>query len=997
MKYAALFLSIILSCAAAQAAQVQTDVVAVSLNEAERRLASGTGDPDLIRELCGIRVVLGMVYDRERRDVLIVGRRGPAVRSAPPTLDDIVTCLRALVIRKKFPLVSLDVTPQTARTRRQAVRFEGVDPASRVAADLLAADVKLKRIGLGLIKTGLENLPSYFDLCVAAQRRGSLDLDLGSRFWFVVSEKGIAPTLNRAAGVWVARDTPLVVRTESVRSAKGRASEAVVDPLGERFSAAFSSRLRELAATHPELDRLYTIFTCCWLASGMEQLVPKEELAYWLDRYPIVRVPTPRDWPLLERRSENVALKVSGGIELRTIMLKLEHGEASGFRDAVLSSRPRDGAPLAWRVELGPWKGLRTARNAGRRAPDKPSRYPAFPGRKAAGYLMRSPLRRISVPALPRGGVRPVALPKFPSVSHLPYRPFRARANGVLLRETARLEGIDAKDIESIDIDPTTGSFGVTVAGKRVAMAHSDFRRFITAGWCTVFGVQPPGISIDPGGEDGKQVVRFIGNTAGYELARCLLDCDYYMKRAAIGRVRPRVPGFRSVDELAGRHKVGHLGAGRRFWFKPAGMVFVRSGNAIFFEAGRIELLTEKLLKNKRGVTDPVDRAFCEFWNTHYWEIAAAVENEIGGEKGRMFVELYEWAKDVALWTYLKESGVSLKWFLLKHRHLVMREAVEGTVPELRSPSRTLRGVLWTGGVNLRVRLDRTPKLRAGRDADRAIREFLSSSWTAQTRDTEHAPTLTLHRADAMGGGTSSTGVAFHTDIALRAKREPGLELTRLMGAGIDNGRFGRSRFGRGRFGRTGRLYLPSSIRHGRETIRAAKLTVRTEDGKDVEVDIEVPATLHITETLDGHTEHLRFDRKRYGHGAWVPEDAAKSRYKGVALLADGSVMVHEKNGLKQRFDAKLRLTHLVFSPEHWTQYVWNGNRIVAVRDSLGGLIGVEYDAANRIRSITHKRDRFDYAYHRDELAAVHRPTGESLYFIYTDKGTVDEVIRRKR
>src|SRR5689334_14332269 len=84
------------------------EYVAFSLKNAEARIISAAGrvDPDLMN-LGGITRIEGLVVDREREDIIIVGEKNSGTDGALLTLDDFAVILRARIILNQWPLVSI--------------------------------------------------------------------------------------------------------------------------------------------------------------------------------------------------------------------------------------------------------------------------------------------------------------------------------------------------------------------------------------------------------------------------------------------------------------------------------------------------------------------------------------------------------------------------------------------------------------------------------------------------------------------------------------------------------------------------------------------------------------------------------------------------------------------------------------------------------------------------------------------------------------------------
>jgi hypothetical protein len=81
-----------------------------------------------------------------------------------------------------------------------------------------------------------------------------------------------------------------------------------------------------------------------------------------MEDYPIRQVETPKHYQLRVQRAEYADrqgrpsfVEVSGGIELKAILLRLQAGEVTALRDVVLQSRPSGGS-LTWPVPIDEWQ-----------------------------------------------------------------------------------------------------------------------------------------------------------------------------------------------------------------------------------------------------------------------------------------------------------------------------------------------------------------------------------------------------------------------------------------------------------------------------------------------------------------------------------------------------------------------------------------------------------------------------------------------------------------
>lgn len=1054
-------LAVFVSVAGVATPCIGASIKAFSLREANRLSQEGVTSDAQLHTLGGITRVAGMVFDRQTSDLILVGE---VLESQPPVaLDDLVVALRCRLLRTEYPAVSIDMVKDTAEVGMQDVRFQGGIENSGFGDAFLRSDVLLKRYSLDLLRQ-MPGVDPYLKLYEEATKQDlaaeghpvsnvrwlseadsqeAIDKYKGkpvserkiaqSRFWFETRDQ--ESLVYERDDVYFIQELRLGVRVETLvnrtDSADGTATADFDDDepavvFADRFTKHFDSASRE----HAVLSRLQRLFEMVCVAEGIAYLGDRRPpLDALLHGYGVPHVDTPSHYPLIHRVGEfeadsdvSLVVQVSGGLEIEAVVEALKDGDYSVLKKVVLESRPGPQA-LWWDLPLADW------RMPGADSPGSPTqqRTQASEPRSEdfdidkVGFSLgverfvfdrkKAPVSKLRFDGFgPLPPVPPleVPLPKIPRMEKAHVRRDRESLDrrgrtrhgsigGVMLCNTARVEGLDGGAVTGAGIDSATGSFNLLVRGTNVTLKDTDLREFVTALWAVYFGKEDPGISIDPISADSDyQLVRFIGNIVDTGLAKTLLDADYYMKRCAIGDVRPAIPGFQSVDQLIGGHGIKYLGAGRRFWFVPKDMRFRRCGDALLFDGGQMTLLTEKLFLKQRGVSDVADQAFAQFWTDHYWEFAAL---------NPVYEDMFDYARLTALAKYLKESGVSLQWFLLSNRHLVLWEDIPGAVPTLRTRSNVLRGIHWSGGVDLGVDMS---KKRPGRyvideTATMAIQQAVARhraaggtvKWADETGGaystlgdeafTARLPEgqYTVLPARGVATGAGPRGVTYHTDLALRSGGEPGIELVRYNKPGGTSGLLGRC----------WDLYRPYALAPAGKTVKAAEVPVLTADEEVVAADLYVPERMLIVDRITGDRELLTLSKDRYDTVAWVPADEESSRFRGLACLNDGSCLLFEKSGCRFRFDEQARLANIYFSAAHGVNYLFENDRIAAVQDTFDGKVDLTYDELGRIARATSGSGFAEYKYMGDELALVKYSDGRCLAMIYNPDGSLSEVV----
>lgn len=329
--------------------------VAFSMREARRRLEAVAPEIE-IASLGGMTRVLGLIHDRSVRDLIVVGRVRPG--QDPIALDDFVAAIRALLLRKQFPLLSIDKTPETSKTGRQVVRAEGTARGEPFTAQLFAADMTLKKAALGL--PAADNLPlrSFFHMCIDAARQGGWAGHVSSRLWF----HPLDASLLVREDVVAIRELRVGVRTEVPGGAEGARDE-----ISHAYAAAFTANFDRIVidSRFLEVRRLRNLFDLVALAHGLESF-SDADVSYWIEKYPMPEVTIPEEVELLRREARveiggrTLLLEVDGGVDTKLRSARLREGDHIAFRTAVLRSRP-DREALVWRVPLAGWRFRREA------------------------------------------------------------------------------------------------------------------------------------------------------------------------------------------------------------------------------------------------------------------------------------------------------------------------------------------------------------------------------------------------------------------------------------------------------------------------------------------------------------------------------------------------------------------------------------------------------------------------------------------------------------
>ncbi len=785
--------------------------IAFSLNKAEMEMReSGRSHKNRLFELGGITRPVGIVYDANRSDLIVVGQINEKEQKI--SLDDFVVALRAISVYKESPLVSIDRSDETETTKRQRVRFEGGIENTKFGKDLLEADIILKKMGVGELRTDIWGVKSYVDMSAEYWNKTGIEDSVSSRFWFKPSkEKSFVGVRD---GVVIVKKLVIDVKTEvmgainSHRPVDDRAGS--YDEIGDRFASAVAANIDDIDSYYSEVKRLDPLFRLVGLAEGIkrEAFNFKPDINFWLNEYRVEHIETLKDYPLLvkekrlEKNGENRQMTINGGIELRPLLVDLNAGVVTALRDIVIKSRP-EGNPLIWKLPLEGWQLPEDSKiditAFGKKLRDSTAGVNGMSLTKRISPVDSPGNQKINYKSSPLsdGGSNFNFTDRFSPQKYSPH------VGGVMLQGVAKVSGG-----EQAKVDLTSGNFSLIVGGQNARLAPEAYRKFITALWSVYYSQKDPGISIDPIGcfyfdpydperdkkfaeclkryekKEEKHMVRYIGKVINTDLGRVMREADYVMKKWSVGTEKPGISGFKSPDEYRGWKTTDSEGSSR-FWFVPEDMKFKRGGDMLLFEDGRMTVKTEYMFKNDEGAqADPYNEKFAGFFTEHYGEIA---------NKYPVYQELFEYAKMVSLAKYLKEQGLPMFWFLMANKDLVITEDSPGTVEALAKGSDYYKNLYIMGGVDLGFDARREGNYVYDREAVRAINEAVSklplnaySKTTLSAGDITPASSepfsfnlgkdsFTVVPQHSLTSGKDRHGIRYQTDIALRGT---GLQLT---------------------------------------------------------------------------------------------------------------------------------------------------------------------------------------------------------------------------
>lgn len=334
----------------------------LSLNELDTAvtaaLKAGAEIPPTFKYLGGLQRIDFLVVDRERQDLLIAGPAegfgpgpggqilGLTTQRPPIQLDDLVIALRSILGGQRELGVSIDPTEQnmsnlqnyirqnsnattTAAAQRryqtmgkvlgnQVITIWGVPDDSHFALALAEADLRMKRISLGLDPSGVREIRSQLSMLLP--QGNSLQ-----RWWFMPYYESIATNADRSVFEFKGQRAQLMAQEEIVGPDGQRFDAASTRRTTQKFAEQFTEHFEKIAAVNPafaELQSLYDLSLVATLArdewpfanrnEGLPTLLKDERLP--LQSHPVPKFVTSA---ATSRKSSNgLLLGLIGGVTI---------------------------------------------------------------------------------------------------------------------------------------------------------------------------------------------------------------------------------------------------------------------------------------------------------------------------------------------------------------------------------------------------------------------------------------------------------------------------------------------------------------------------------------------------------------------------------------------------------------------------------------------------------------------------------------------------------
>ena len=325
---------------------------------------SGGRLPAEIRYLAGLTGIDYVFVDKEKNDIVLAGPAEPWKLSETGSvvgkdsgkaillLEDLIVSLR-MVSQDLHSGISCSIEPTDEGRQRlnsflqriqlrpgqnpsiyeagmkqafgaQTIRLAGVDPNSRYACTLVAADYQMKRLAMSLVDSPVKGLPSYLQMARNSAHLGNQN----PRWWMECNYESL--TRNEEGTVWKLTGQGVKTKTEQDKiSDDGSATAAgKSDKVAQAWADTMTERFESLAAQMPIFGELQNIMDMTVVStlivqeqleqqSGLDLTVMRDESTVQTPEYEAPQTVSP-ECSFIKGRSGWV-VTASGGVSVDAI------------------------------------------------------------------------------------------------------------------------------------------------------------------------------------------------------------------------------------------------------------------------------------------------------------------------------------------------------------------------------------------------------------------------------------------------------------------------------------------------------------------------------------------------------------------------------------------------------------------------------------------------------------------------------------------------------
>jgi len=282
----------------------------ISLRGLERAInkarAAGVSLPSEVIYMAGLQRIEYIVLSPDKSDIILAGPgegfklndQGVVVgeKSGTPVihLEDFLVAMRSVENARRGQGVSVSIDPTEQGVKQlqqffnylrknnmsfqpamqakveqamgpQPIRLTGVPSDSRFSQVLVAADYKMKRLGMGLEQAPISNFPSFLEM---AQKAKVNNLKAAPRFWMECNYEPIAKSEDGT--VWQVRGKGVKALTQEEKfdtDGKKTGKKVKQNRFAKKWADTMTERFEELAAAEPAFQELRNVMDLSVIAA----------------------------------------------------------------------------------------------------------------------------------------------------------------------------------------------------------------------------------------------------------------------------------------------------------------------------------------------------------------------------------------------------------------------------------------------------------------------------------------------------------------------------------------------------------------------------------------------------------------------------------------------------------------------------------------------------------------------------------------------------------
>ena len=287
-----------------------TDLRAVSLKRLQAEIAehraNGTPLPESVRFLAGLQRVKHVFVYPEENDIVLAGPAegwkvdefgtvvGATTNRPVLLLDDLVVALQTREASRMEPIsCSIDLTPEGVKRfearrsrivrnsdRREAiyqieeslgpsvVSVTGVPATTHFARTLVAADFRMKRLGMKFEPAPVGGMPSYLDMI--AESRGGVE-SMTPRWWLDTHYEPLARDTEGLSWEIRGQGVKCLTETDHFTAEGERIETGKASPLAQKWADNFTKNFEELANHDSAFGQLRNVIDLAVVAALLEK------------------------------------------------------------------------------------------------------------------------------------------------------------------------------------------------------------------------------------------------------------------------------------------------------------------------------------------------------------------------------------------------------------------------------------------------------------------------------------------------------------------------------------------------------------------------------------------------------------------------------------------------------------------------------------------------------------------------------------------------------